>query len=388
MSNQNTIYLDHAATTPAREEVREAMAPFGSDVFGNPSSAHRWGRAAEAALEEARAVVATSLGARPSEIRFVRGGTESDNLAVLGTCKALGADGGLPTVIISTIEHSAVLEPAQHLSDIGAAKLVQLSVTSGGNIDVTKIEDALTDTSPSFTSVMWANNETGTLLPVGEVTATVQRHGGTMHSDAAQALGKVTVDVRDVPVDLLTATGHKLGGPKGMGLLFVRDGTPIRPLLYGGGQERALRPGTQDVAGAVGLATAVHLAVRDLAEEGTRLSSLRDTLEQALISTLPDLRVNGADGARAPHISSIGVGGVRDGAALLMAMDLEGLAVSGGSACHSGAGKSSHVIAALYGSDDAIPTIRFSFGKTTTHQDVDRAVSITIRVVQNLRKHG
>jgi cysteine desulfurase len=388
MSDHSATYLDHAATTPVREEVREAMTPFGSDVFGNPSSAHRWGRAAEAALEEARAVVATSLGASPSEIRFVRGGTESDNLAVLGTCGALGADGVLPTVIISTIEHSAVLEPAKHLSDIGAAKLVQLPVTSAGEIDVTQIEDALADTPPSLTSVMWVNNETGTVLPVPEVTATVQRHGGTMHSDAAQALGKVAVDVRDVPVDLLTATGHKLGGPKGMGLLFVRDGTPTRPLLYGGGQERALRPGTEDVAGAVGLATAVHLAVRDLEEESHRLSSLRDSLEQALTSTLPDLRVNGADGARAPHVSSIGVGGVRDGAALLMAIDLEGLAVSGGSACHSGAGKSSHVIAALYGADDAIPTVRFSFGKTTTHQDVDRAVAITTRVVQSLRQNG
>jgi cysteine desulfurase len=377
------VYLDHAATTPMRDEVRAAMEPYASELFGNPSSAHRWGRAASAALEDARAELAASLGARPSEIHFVRGGTESDNLAILGWCGAARVDGARPTLLITRIEHSAVLEPAEHLAAAGSATLRWIDVAKDSSIDLDAVGRA--SEPPALLSAMWANNETGLELPVAELVATAGARGANVHSDASQALGKVPVSVADVPVDLLTGTGHKINGPRGMGFLFVRDGTPLAPLLYGGGQERALRPGTEDVAAAAGLATAVRLAVAEQEDFAERVGGLRARLEAGLSAALDDVRVNCADARRAPHVSSIGMGGGLDGETLLMALDLEGVAVSGGSACHSGAGKGSHVIAALYGPDDSTATVRFSFGRTTTEADVDRAVEATTTVVRRLR---
>jgi len=381
----SAVYLDHAATTPVRDEVRVAMEPYASDLFGNPSSMHRWGRAAEAALEDARADIASALGAKASEIRFVRGGTESDNLAIIGSARALTAPESVPTVVISAIEHSAVLEAAAHLALTGEATVVTLSVTPTGALDRETLEDSI-EHGPSVVSVMWVNNETGMMLPIAEATRLAHEAGATMHTDASQAIGKVPVHLGEMPVDLLTATGHKINGPKGMGILFVRTGTAVSPLMYGGGQERALRPGTQDVAGAVGFATALRLAVEEQASECARLCSLRESLEQGLTAGLPDLRINASDATRAPHISSIGVGGVSDGEALLIALDLEGIAISRGSACMSGAGKESHVIAALYGSEDSIANVRFSFGHGTEPEDVERAVAATTRVVRRMRE--
>ena len=377
------VYLDHAATTPVRDEVRAAMEPYASEVFGNPSSTHRWGRAASAALEDARAELAVALGARPSEIRFVRGGTESDNLAILGACRALRTAGARPTLLVTRIEHSAVLEAAEHLAAENEANLRWIDVERDGSIDLEAVGQAVDE--PCVSSAMWVNNETGLLLPIADLAAAAGAGGATVHSDASQALGKVPVSVADVPVDLLTGTGHKINGPRGMGFLFVRDGTPLAPLLYGGGQERALRPGTEDVASAVGLATAVRLAVSEQELFAERVGALRARLEAGLCAALDDVRVNCAEGTRAPHVASIGVGGDVDGEALLMALDLEGVAASGGSACHSGAGKGSHVIAALYGADDDTATVRFSFGKTTTRADIDRAVEVTSTVVRRLR---
>jgi cysteine desulfurase len=377
------VYLDHAATTPLRDEVRAAMDPYVSEAFGNPSSLHRWGRAASAALEDARAELAAALGARPSEIRFVRGGTESDNLAVIGSCRATRANGTRPTLVVTRIEHSAVLEAAEHLREADEAALRWIDVAPDGSLDL----DALGhDPGEGATvSVMWANNETGLVLPVADVAEVTVARGATLHSDASQAIGKVPVRVDDVPVDLLTGTGHKISGPRGTGFLFVREGTPLSPLLYGGGQERALRPGTEDVASAVGLARAVRLAVDEQAAFTQRVGRLRARLEAGLLSALEGVRVNCAEGPRTPHVSSIGLEGGIDGAALLMALDLEGVAVSGGSACHSGAGKGSHVIAALYGEDDEAATVRFSLGRTTTEADVDRGVAVTTTVVRRLR---
>lgn len=376
------VYLDHAATSPVRDEVFDAMAPFLAGRFGNPSSTHRWGRAARVALDESRARVAAALGARADEIFFVRGGTESDNLAVIGGHAALSA-GGPAGVAVSEIEHSAVLEPTARIEAEGRGRTTLLSVDPGGGIDFEALETACSR-EPTLASVMLANNETGMVLPLAGVIEVARRHGAVVHTDVCQALGKVPIDLRTLAVDLLSATGHKINGPKGAGLLFVRRGVRVEPLLHGGSQERGLRPGTEDVAGAVGLATAVELAVAEQEEHHRALTELRDRLESGLRPRLPGMRVNGADAVRAPHVVSIGLASVTDGAALLMALDLEGIAVSGGSACHSGSARASHVISALYGADDRYATIRFSFGRSTTVEDIDRAIEIVPTVVERL----
>ncbi len=380
------IYLDHAATTPMREEVRTAMAPFLAERFGNPSSTHRWGREASAALEEARARVALALGARPSEIHFVRGGTESDNLAVRGRVSwARGQDtpGG---VVLSSIEHKAVLEAAAQATARGVGRLVTLPVSAEGSLDLDLMARALED-GPAVVSLMWVNNETGIVLPVRDAALRATEAGIPLHTDAVQAVGKVPVRVDEVPVGLLTLTGHKISGPKGTGVLFVRSGVRLDPLVHGGGQERGLRPGTEDVAGAVGVATALELAVRERESEAARLDGLRSRLEEGLLGGISDARANAGGAPRAPHITSVGIDGI-DGQALLAALDLEGIAVSGGSACNSGSTGGSHVIRALYGADDTRSTVRFSLGRTTGASDVQRAVDVTCGVVERLKAVG
>ncbi|MDH3205297.1 MAG: cysteine desulfurase [Gemmatimonadota bacterium] len=378
------VYLDYAATTPVRDEVRAAMAPYLSGVFGNPSSVHRWGREAEEALEQARAELAESLGAEPSEITFVRGGTESDNLALLGWCGGQRALDETPTVAISSIEHHAVLEAVEFATRTGLARSLRIGVTPEGAIDADAIRDAVAD-GPTLVSVMWVNNESGMVLPLQDIAGIVKAAGATLHTDAAQAVGKVPVDVRELPVDLLSGTGHKIYAPKGTGFLFVREGTPLAPLLHGGGQERGVRPGTEDVAGAVGLATAVRLAVAERASETSRLLGLRDRLEVDLLQALDGIRVNAGEAPRAPHVLSVGLAGIEDGSALVMALDLEGIAVSGGSACASGSAKASHVMEALYGNDDPYAAVRFSLGKGTTNEHLQRAVTATVAVVTRMR---
>ena len=377
------IYLDYAATTPLRDEVRDAMTPCLVDAFGNPSSIHRWGRAADDLLEGAREEVAAALGASPREIHFVRGGTESDNLAVLGWGRAQTDAGLTPTLVVSAVEHHAVLGAAEAAQRVGAC-VSHLAVTASGELDLDAASRALSG-GAGLASVMWVNNETGMLLPVREVVDVAARHSAVVHTDAAQAVGKVPVDVRDVPVDLLSATGHKIYGPKGAGLLFVREGTAVAPLLFGGGQERGLRPGTEDVAGAVGLATALRLAVAEQRAEAERLSALRDRLAELLLESVDGVRVNGADAPRAPHVLSVGIDGIEDGSALVMALDIEGIAVSGGSACASGATRSSHVIRALYGSEDRRGTVRFSFGRSTDIGAVERAARALTDIVGRMR---
>lgn len=380
-----TLYLDHAATTPVRDEVREAMAPFLGPRFGNPSSLHGPGQAARAALDGARADVAAAIGASPSEIRFVRGGTESDNLALIGGFRARRQAGSRPVVAVTAIEHSAVLESARYLGARDGAEVIVAGVAPDGRIDL----DALLDRvgrDGALVSIMWVNNETGLILPVAEAGRRLEGTDTLLHTDASQAIGKVDVDVREAGVDLLTGTAHKICGPKGAGFLFVRDGVDVEPLIYGGSQERATRPGTEDVAGAVGLATAMRLAVRERAEAATRMEGLRDRLERSLLATLPDVRINGADGARAPHVTSVGIPRIPDGAALVMALDLDGVAVSGGSACHSGSGRGSHVMEALYGADDGLAPLRLSFGRDTSEADVDRAAAVIGHVVGRLRR--
>ncbi len=379
------VYLDYAATTPMRDEVRDAMRPYLADSFGNPSSLHRWGREAAEGLERARAEAAEALGAEPSEICFTRGGTESDNLAVLGRCRALRETNGVePTLLLSAVEHHAVHDAAAMADRQGSARVVEIGVSPGGELDQDALESELS-AGPGVLSVMWVNNETGLRLPVEAIAErTADIEGIALHSDAVQAVGKVPVSVREVPVDLLTVTGHKIYGPKGTGLLFVRSGTDIAPLLHGGGQERALRPGTEDVAGAVGLATALRLAVEERESESPRLEALRDRLEGDVTARIDGIRINAGEAARAPHITSLGIAGV-PGDSLLMALDLEGIAASGGAACSSGSAAGSHVISALYGEQDDRATVRFSLGRGSTSQDVDRAARALVEVVDRLR---
>ena len=380
------VYLDHAATTPIRNEVREAMEPYLSESFGNPSSLHRWGREASAALENARATVAEALGVSPREIYFTRGGTESDNLAVLGCCKFMETHKKQLTLVVSAIEHSAVLDPAKLVTEWQGVELVTLPVSQDGVLDQEPLKLAL-ESGPTVVSLLWVNNETGLVFPVAEISGLVNELGGTMHTDAVQAVGKIPVNVRETSIHLLTASGHKIYGPKGTGILFVRSGVDLVPLVHGGGQEQTLRAGTEDVAGAVGFACSLQLAVEEQQQSCKRLTELRSVLERSLIELIPGLRINLQDANRASHISSIAIDDV-DGEDLLAALDLEGIAASGGSACESGSTQTSHVITALYGEEHSAATVRFSLGRETTEHDIEQTILKLTSIVTRLRNLG
>jgi len=380
------VYLDHAATTPIRNEVREAMEPYLSESFGNPSSLHRWGREASAALENARATVAEALSVSPKEIYFTRGGTESDNLAVLGCCKFMETHKKQLTLVVSAIEHSAILDPAKLVTEWQGVELVTLPVSQDGVLDQEPLKLAL-ESGPTVVSLLWVNNETGLVFPVAEISGLVNELGGTMHTDAVQAVGKIPVNVRETSIHLLTASGHKIYGPKGTGILFVRSGVDLVPLVHGGGQEQTLRAGTEDVAGAVGFACALQLAVEEQQQSCKRLTELRSVLERSLLELIPGLRINLQDANRASHISSIAIDDV-DGEDLLAALDLEGIAASGGSACESGSTQTSHVITALYGEEHSAATVRFSLGRETTEHDIEQTILKLTSIVTRLRNLG
>jgi|TARA_Y100001001_G_scaffold95231_1_gene92898 cysteine desulfurase len=380
------VYLDHAATTPIRNEVREAMEPYLSESFGNPSSLHRWGREASAALEDARATVAEALGAHSREIYFTRGGTESDNLAVLGCCEFMKTHEKRLTLVVSAIEHSAVLDPAKLVTERQGIDLVTLPVSQDGVLDQELIRLAL-ESGPTVVSLMWVNNETGLVFPVPEISSLVNELGGTIHTDAVQAVGKIPVNVRESSIHLLTASGHKIYGPKSTGILFVRSGVNLVPLVHGGGQEQTLRAGTEDVAGAVGFACSLQLAVEEQQQLCKRLTALRSVLERRLLETIPGLRINVQNANRASHISSIAIDDI-DGEDLLAALDLEGIAASGGSACESGSTQTSHVITALYGEEISTATVRFSLGCETTEQEIEQTIIKLTSIVTRLRKLG
>lgn len=378
----DAIYLDYAATTPVRPEVRAAMEPYLEQCFGNPSSSHRWGREAQAALENARSRLAEALGAKRREIVFVRGGTESDNLAILGRADAVRAAGARPCVVTSAVEHKAVLEAARSVEAQGGTAR-SVPVDEFGSLDLGALDAALRD-QPCVLSVMWVNNEIGVVQPMDEIVALAQRHGVAVHTDAVQAVGKIPVRLDRLPLDCLSLSGHKIYGPKSAGALFVREGTVLHARIHGGGQEAGIRPGTQDVAGAVGLAEAVTLAVREQEATARRLLTLRQRLEGRLTEAVPGLRVHPAGGQRAPHILNVGIPDVSP-EMLMISLDMAGLAVSGGSACTSGSTSASHVLQALYGGDALAGSVRYSFGRATTEAEVDRAAAVTGEVVSHLR---
>ncbi|HUQ83551.1 MAG TPA: cysteine desulfurase family protein [Gemmatimonadaceae bacterium] len=377
------VYLDHAATTPVRREVFEAMEPFFGPRFGNPSSVHRWGREARAALDEARERVARCLGAQPDEVCFTSGGTEADNLAVLGPLRSQQAK-GRTTIVSTPIEHKAVLATVHHAARLGVTERM-LGVTSLGVVDMDAI-DAAIDDKVAVCTVMWVNNEIGTIQPVPEIAERVKANGGIMHTDAVQAFAKVDFSVKNVPVDLLTISGHKIGAPKGVGAVYIRRGTKIDPMFHGGSQDRGRRPGTENVAAAVALARAAELALEEHEAECARLTSLRDALEEGLLARIPDAVVHGRGAPRASHIMNISVPGT-DSESLLMALDLAGVAASSGSACQSGNVTPSHVLAAMGVKPDlAVAAIRMSLGSLTTPDCITRVVELFPALIAKARR--
>ena len=379
------VYLDHAATTPVRPEVLEAMLPYLTDqAFGNPSSAHRYGRAARAGIEQARREVAQAVGAEPNQVIFTSGGTEADNLGIIGAALASRDRGGSVCAVVSAIEHKAVLAAAHAVCHLGGREIV-LPVDGRGRVSLEALDAALAE-RPAVVSIMWVNNEVGVVQPVAEVAQRCRATGVVFHTDAVQAFGKLPVSMAELPCTLLTLSGHKIGAPKGVGALIVRDRKAVEAIIHGGGQQYGIRPGTENVAGAVALGRAALLAAREQPEEAPRLRALRVRLAERLRAAVADLTVNGDDGDTAPHVLNVAVAGA-DSEALLMHLDLAGVAASSGSACSTGAVEPSHVLVAMgVPRELALGAIRFSLGRESTGEDVDRVAEVMPAVVAKVRQ--
>ena len=377
------IYLDHSATTPVRPEVVAAMEPFYGPKFGNPSSIHRWGREARAALDEARERLAATLGAFPDEIVFTSGGTEADNLAVLGSWRLL-REKGKRAVVTTPIEHKAILAAVHQAAHEGAEERL-LAVDANGVVDDASF-DALLSDDVAICSVMWVNNEIGTVQAIAQLARKAKARGVLFHTDAVQAFGHMEVSVRSAPFDFLSLSGHKIGAPKGIGAIYIRRGTPVEPLQFGGSQNRGVRPGTENVAAAVALARAAELAVEELSTEMPRLRGLRDHLQHELQTRIPDAVVHCAGAERAPHILNISVPGT-DSESMLMALDLSGVACSSGSACQSGSVDPSHVLEAIgVPRELAVAAVRMSLGSLTTNACIERVVQLFPALISKARR--
>ena len=377
------IYLDHAATTPVREEVFAAMQPFFGPRFGNPSSVHRWGRDARTALDEARERVARCLGAAPDEVVFTSCGTEADNMGLIGVWRARHGE-RRPAAVSTPIEHKAVLGAMHQIAKEGGEERL-LEVAPTGRVDETSF-DALVRDDAAVCSVMWVNNELGTLQDIAGLAQRAKSRGVVFHTDAVQAFGKVDVDARRIPFDLASISGHKIGAPKGIGALFIRRGTPMEPLLFGGSQDRGRRPGTENVAMAVGLALAAELAIEEREAECARLEALRDRLESAILARVPDAIIHARGAPRAPHVTNVSAPGT-ESESMLIALDLRGIACSAGSACQSGSIDPSHVLEAIGVSREvANAAIRFSLGALTTEAAIDRAADVYGTLVAKARR--
>ncbi|WP_082177050.1 cysteine desulfurase family protein [Arsenicicoccus sp. oral taxon 190] len=392
---QQQSYLDHAATTTTYPEVIEAVAAQRA-VVGNPSSLHTAGRAARRVVEERREQIADLVGARPSEVVFMSGGTEADNLAVIGSYRARRAQHpGARRVLTSTIEHHAVLDAVEHLVRREDAEVTWLEVDAVGRVDLDGVRSAL-ETDPAsvaVVSLMWANNEVGTIQPVAEVAALAAEHGIPVHTDAVQAVGHVAVDFAASGVSLLSLTGHKLGGPVGVGALLARRDATVQPLTHGGGQERGIRSGTLDVAGIVGLATALEIACGEREAEAARLAGLRDRMLQGALDLDLGIRVGGdwqpRDWSRRlPGNAHLIIEGC-EGDSLLYLLDAAGVMCSTGSACHAGVPQPSHVLLGMGLSEtEARGALRLTLGRTTTDADVERALAALPAAVERARRAG
>ncbi len=377
---ERQVYLDNNATTPLLPEVLQAMMPLLTEHFGNPSSAHGWGRRVRVLVDEARRNVATLIGARPSTVLFTSGGTEADNLALRGVAALRPGT----HIVTTAIEHHAVLEGAKALEHEGLVRLSVVPVGADGVVSAEAIVDAL-EPDTGLVSVMLANNETGALQPVAQIAAACRRRQILMHTDAVQAAGKHPIDVEQLGVDLLSISAHKIGGPKGVGALYLRPGLKLNPLHHGGNQERGLRPGTENTAGIVGFGAAAQLAKANLDEECLRLKSLRDGFERELLRRVDGVRVNGPQEGRVPNTSSLTIRDV-EAEALLLMLDMEGIAISAGSACTTGAMAPSHVLTAMgLSADEAHHTVRLAWGRSNGETDVDYVLDRMVSAIDDLR---
>ncbi len=380
----NRVYLDHNATTPVEPEVLDAMLPYFSGDYGNASSIHTFGQKARAAVETAREHVAALIGARPQEIVFTSGGTEADNHAIFGIVEA--ARKAPAHIITTSIEHEAVLNSCQGLESRGIS-VGYLPVDRDGRLDSAVLREALRrHPETALITVMHANNELGTVQPLEEIGRIAAEADVYFHTDAVQSAGKIPIDVNAMNIDLLSLSGHKFYAPKGVGALYIRGGTRLRQLLYGGHHQRGFRPGTENVAGIVGLGKAAQIAMTSLPEEAQRVAALRDTLEENLLRRVPDSRVNGAGASRTPNTSNITFAGI-EGEALVISLDLKGLACSTGAACSSGAVEPSHVLTAIgLPTEEARASLRFSLGRHTTDADIEFARQTVPAAVARLRE--
>jgi cysteine desulfurase len=403
-NTMSRIYLDHNATTPVEPAVLDAMLPYFAGDFGNAASIHTPGQRARAAVETAREQVAALLGARPQEIVFTSGGTESDNHAIFGIVRS--APGATKHVITTQIEHEAVLNACQALEKEGAAassaniaangannnatprkaiEVTYLPVDSNGLVDPESVRDAIRPHTVLIT-IMHANNELGTVQPLEQIGRIAAQNDIYFHADAVQSAGKIPLNVNALGVDLLSISGHKFYAPKGIGALYIRGGTRLRQLLYGGHHQRGFRPGTENVPGIVGLGKAADLARATLSDDGSRISLLRDELERGLLAGIPNSRANAAGAPRTPNTTNLTFPGI-EGEALIIALDLKGLACSTGAACSSGAVEPSHVLTAIgLSPEDARASIRFSLGRHTSQQDIAAALEIVPAAVAQLRQ--
>jgi cysteine desulfurase len=381
------VYLDHAATTPMLPEVLAAITPYFAAEPGNPSSLHASGRRARRAVEESRESIAFALGARPSEVVFTGGGTESDNLAVKGIYWARRtADPSRTRIVASSVEHHAVLDAIEWLVAHEGASVTWLPVDALGRVSPSSLEEALGD-DVALVTVMWANNEVGTVQPVRSLAEVAAAHGVPFHTDAVQAVGALDVDFAASGVDALTLSGHKIGGPKGVGALLLRSGVECTPLLHGGGQERA-RSGTLDTPGIVGLGAAVRLGVEERVSRTAHLAGLRDALVKAVQAEVPDATLNGDPYDRLPGNAHLSFPGC-EGDSLLLLLDARGIECSTGSACTAGIARPSHVLMAMGADEDlARGSLRFSLGHTTTESDVAAVADAIGPVVERARRAG
>ncbi|HTZ48518.1 MAG TPA: cysteine desulfurase NifS [Verrucomicrobiae bacterium] len=378
------IYLDHNATTPVDPAVLETMLPYLSSDYGNASSIHTFGQRARAAVETAREQVAALLHARPQEIVFTSGGTESDNHAIFGIVQSRLHTQPAPLIITTAIEHEAVLNTCQALEKHGA-HVTYLPVSREGLLDLDELAQSIRPETVLIT-VMHANNELGTVQPLEQIGRIAADRDVYFHTDAVQSVGKIPIDVQNCQLDLLSLSGHKIYAPKGVGALYIKTGTRLQQFLYGGHHQRGFRPGTENVAGIVGLGKAAELARLSLAEDVAHISASRDRLEQGLLSRIPDAHANAVNAPRTPNTSNITFSGI-EGEALVIALDLKGLACSTGAACSSGAVEPSHVLTAMgLPASEARATIRFSLGRHTTTSEIDAAFEIVPAAVAQLRQ--
>ena len=375
------IYMDYAATTPTDKRVIEAMLPYFGEVYGNPSSLHAFGQEAKAAVEEAREKIASHLGAEPAEIVFTSGGTESDNFAIKGVAYANRKKGD--QIITSAIEHPAVLETCRFLEKEGF-RVTTLPVDGEGLVDPAAVADAITDKT-ILISIMHANNEIGTIQPIAEIGALARERGVCFHTDAVQSFAQLPFTVDELHVDLLSATAHKLYGPKGAGLLYIRKGTRITPFMHGGEQERGRRSSTLNVPGIVGFGKAVELTGASLTEEAARLTAMRDRFIRGLFDRLDGIRLNGHPTRRLPNNINLSAEHV-EGEGMILSLDMLGIACSTGSACSSSSVETSHVLTAIGLSKEfSHGSLRFSLGRYTKESDIDTVLETLPQVVGRLR---